>query len=93
MIDNTAPVLSTLTLKGNKLTGTASDGIGPIARFELALVGTKPFIPLAPSDGVFDQASESFAVDLTALVPPGPQQLVVRAFDAAGNRTSATISR
>ncbi len=93
VIDNTAPVLSTLTLKGNKLMGTASDGIGPIARFELALVGTKPFIPLAPSDGVFDEASESFDVDLTALVPPGPQQLVVRAFDAAGNRTSATISR
>ncbi len=92
-IDNTPPVFSNLTLVGDKLTGIASDGVGPIVRLEVALVGTKPFFPLAPSDGVFDQPSESFVVDIGSVVPAGPQQLVVRAFDAAGNRTSATISR
>jgi len=93
VIDNTAPVFSNLALKGNQLSGTAADGVGPIVRLEVALVGSKPFYPLAPSDGVLDEASEAFDADISALIPAGPQQVVVRAYDAAGNRTSATVAR
>jgi hypothetical protein len=92
-IDNTAPVLSNLALKGNRLTLTASDGIGPIARVEIALVGERSFYPLAPSDGILDEATEAFDADIAGLVPEGPQHIVVRAYDAAGNRTSATVTR
>jgi hypothetical protein len=94
LIDGTPPVLSKLTLKGNKLSGTASDGIGPIARIEVALVGAKSFYPVLPTDGVLDEATETFDVDVTGIVPDGPNQLVlVRTYDSAGNRTSATVSR
>ncbi|MBM4376799.1 MAG: hypothetical protein FJ095_17090 [Deltaproteobacteria bacterium] len=92
-IDNTAPVLSKLTLKGGRLSGTASDGIGPIARIEVAAVGDRPFFPLAPTDGVFDEATESFDVDISSVLTEGAQHLVVRVFDVSGNRTTATVSR
>src|SRR5207253_3885718 len=93
LIDNTPPVLAGLALKGNKLSGTATDGVGPITRIALQLVGQKPFYPVAPSDGVFDEASEAFDADVTGIVPDGPAMVVVRAYDAAGNRTSATVTR
>ncbi|MBM4360929.1 MAG: hypothetical protein FJ096_22750, partial [Deltaproteobacteria bacterium] len=92
-IDNTAPILSNLALKGNRLTLTAADGIGPLARIDMAIVGERSFYPLAPTDGILDEASETFDVDLAGLVPDGPQHIVIRAFDAAGNRTTATVSR
>lgn len=93
VIDNTPPVVSNLSLKGNRLTLTAADGIGPIARVEVALVGQKAFYPLAPVDGILDEASETFDIDVGGLVPEGPQMLVVRAYDDAGNTTSATVTR
>lgn len=93
VVDNTAPVLSKLTLKGTRLSGTAADGIGPIVRIDVAGVGDKPFYPLVPVDGVYDEASETFDVDLSSVMTEGTQHLVVRAFDSSGNRTTATVSR
>ncbi len=93
LVDNTPPVLSNLALKGPKLSGTASDGVGPISRIEMALVGSKAYYPILPKDGVLDQASESFEIDVTGVIPDGPQLVIVRAYDAAGNRVSATVSR
>jgi hypothetical protein len=93
LVDNTAPQLTRLTLNGSRLQGTASDGVGPIARVEFALVGDKSWFPLFPSDSVFDQASETFDVDVSAQVPTGPRLIVVRAYDQAGNRVTRTVSR
>ena len=93
VVDNTAPVLSGLAMAGNRLKGTASDQVGPIARLEFALVGTKSWFPIFPSDDVFDESSESFDVDVASLVPSGPHLVVVRAYDAAGNRVERTVSR
>jgi hypothetical protein len=92
LVDNTPPVLSQLTLRANRLSGTATDGAGPIARIEFSLVGSKSWRPLFPTDGVFDQATESFDGDLTGLLPPGPQVIVVQAFDSAGNRVTRSVS-
>lgn len=93
VVDNTAPVLNGLAMAGNRLKGTASDQVGPIARLEFALVGTKSWFPIFPTDDVFDEASEAFDVDVASLVPSGPHLVVVRAYDAAGNRIERTVSR
>jgi hypothetical protein len=93
IVDNTPPQLGKLTLTGNRLQGTASDGIGPIARIEFQVVGGKSWFPIFPTDAVFDQASEPFDVDVTNYVPTGPHLVVVRAFDSGGNSVSRTVSR
>jgi hypothetical protein len=93
LVDNTPPRITKLTLTGNRLQGSASDGLGPIARIEFALVGGKSWFPIFPSDSVFDQATESFDVDVSANVPTGPHLVVVRVYDAGGNRITRTVSR
>lgn len=92
LVDNTPPVLAGLQLQGMRLRGKATDGAGPIARIEFALVGSKTWLPLSPTDGVFDQPTESFDADLTGLVPPGPQIIAVRAYDEAGNRVTRSVT-
>lgn len=93
VVDNTAPVLTGLAIDGNRLRGTASDQVGPISRIEFALVGKKSWFPIFPKDNVFDEATEAFDVDVSSLVPSGPHLVVVRAYDAAGNRIERTVSR
>jgi hypothetical protein len=76
LVDNTAPVLGRLAFQGNRLQGNATDGVGPIARFEFAMVGSKDWRPLHPSDRVFDQPIESFDADLSgrAIVSNAPSR-------------------
>jgi hypothetical protein len=93
IVDNTPPQLTKLTLAGTRLQGTASDGIGPIARIEFQVVGGKSWFPVFPTDSVFDTATESFDVDVSNYVPTGPHLVVVRAFDSGGNSVSRTVSR
>ena len=44
-----------------------------------------------PSDGLFDETEEPFAVDITSLAP-GPHVLAVKAVDAEGNVGVGNIS-
>jgi len=92
-VDNTSPALTGLKLAGNKLTGTATDQLGPIAHIEFSLVGKKVWLPIHPTDGVFDEASETFDVDVSHHVPKGPHLVVVRAYDEAGNKVESTVGR
>ena len=93
VVDNTAPILSSLQLNGSRLQGTASDQVGPISRIEFALVGKKSWWPVFPKDAVFDDPTETFDVDVSNLVPSGPHLVVVRAYDANGNRVERTVAR
>jgi hypothetical protein len=87
LVDNTPPSFKTLAVQGRRLRGEAVDGLGPIARIEVAVDGRLLWRPLAAADGIFDTADESVDADLTPLLPvgPGPHIVAVRAFDAAGN--------
>ncbi|HSC89500.1 MAG TPA: hypothetical protein VLC09_19595 [Polyangiaceae bacterium] len=85
LVDNTAPVLSGLTVQGRKLSGKVRDGAGTIRRIELRVAGTEEWLPLDPSDGIFDEQDEDFSVDLSSAIPAGPQLVTVRAFDSASN--------
>lgn len=85
LVDNTAPRISGLAVQGRKLSGSASDGIGPVRRIEMRVAGQSEWIPVDPKDGVFDQATETFEIDLSGLVPDEGALLTVRVFDTAGN--------
>jgi hypothetical protein len=91
LVDNTPPVFRGLTLQGRRIRGHVVDGIGPIARIEIAVDGLPDWHPLAPADGVFDSADEAVDADVHALVPPGSHIVAIRAFDAAGNAVVANL--
>lgn len=93
LVDNSPPVFKTLAAQGRRLRAEVVDGLGPIARVEVAVDGGVVWRPLAPADGIFDTADETVDTDVTALVPPGPgpHVLAVRAYDAAGNAVVRTV--
>ena len=88
LVDNTPPFFKSLSLQGRRLRAEVADGLGPIARVDVAIDGRAEWRPLAPLDGIFDTADESIDTDLTPLLvglDSGPHIVAVRAFDAAGN--------
>lgn len=85
IVDNTPPTLVDLELTGKRLRGRAVDGVGPIQRIEVSVVGTHEWIPLAPRDSILDESVEAFDVSLAEWLPAGRRMLAVRAYDAANN--------
>ena len=85
VVDNTPPTLVALEAKGRHVTGTAVDGVGPIARIEMSVAGSGEWYPFYPRDGIYDQAREDFDVDVSALAPSGSPIVSVRIYDRANN--------
>jgi hypothetical protein len=85
IVDNTPPVFRTLAAQGRRIRGDAVDGVGPIARIDVAFDGRTEWRPFLPSDGVFDEPVEAFDFDVSTLVGQGSHQVAVRVFDQAGN--------
>jgi hypothetical protein len=86
-VDNTPPIFKSIAVVGHRLRAQVVDGIGPIARVEVAVDGRLEWRPVLPIDGIFDTADETIDADIAPLLPagPGPHLVAVRAFDAAGN--------
>jgi hypothetical protein len=85
-VDNAPPRFLLASVEGDKLHARVVDGLGPVARLEVAVDGKTKWTSLDPVDGVFDDADETFAVDLPRLAAPGVRHvLTLRAFDRAGN--------
>lgn len=91
LVDNTPPVWKSLELQGRKLRGEVVDGLGPIGRVEVSIAGSDEWRPLFPSDGIFDEPSESLDVDVSSVVPAGAHIVAVRAYDSAGNVVTRDI--
>lgn len=97
LVDNTPPAVVDLAANGVRISGRARDGIGPIARIEIAIDGGD-YRPIFPDDDLLDTRDERFSVDVTTLsgllrpIGPGSHIASVRAFDAAGNQAAAEIS-
>ncbi len=87
LVDNTPPVFKSIGIQGHRLRAEVVDGLGPIARVEVAIDGRLEWRPLGAADGIFDTADESVDADIAPLLPvgPGPHLVAVRAYDAAGN--------
>jgi hypothetical protein len=92
VVDNTAPVIEDLRIEGRKLRGVAVDGVGPIQRIELSVVGTDEWFPVFPQDRIFDQQRETIDADVSALVTKVPAILAVRVYDDANNSAVAHVS-
>jgi hypothetical protein len=91
LVDNTAPVIQGLTVNGRRATFKVTDGVGPIARVEVAVAGTDEWLPFEPLDGVFDDNVEAFDLDLSAVAPAGPALLTVRAYDQENNQVVGNV--
>jgi hypothetical protein len=84
-VDNTPPVFKGLKLVGRRIQGTVIDGVGPIERIEVSVVGSGEWYPFYPRDGIFDERQEDFDADVSSLVSGGPALLAIRAYDRANN--------
>jgi hypothetical protein len=91
VVDNTAPVIEGLTVNGRRATFKVTDGVGPIAHLEVAVAGTDEWLPFEPIDGVFDDNSETFELDLSTVSPAGPALLTVRAYDQENNQVVGNL--
>lgn len=85
LVDNTPPVIQALQRVGMRVRGKVVDGVGPIQRIEVTMAGRTEWFPLAPTDRIFDESTETFDVDMTSVLPPGRYLLTLRAYDAANN--------
>jgi len=92
LIDNTPPVFKQVTVAGQRIRGTVVDGVGPIARIDVS-VDPDPnlWIPFFPADGIFDDATEAFDLDVSSLISGGSRLVAVRVTDSAGNRVVRTV--
>ncbi len=85
VVDSTPPTMQDLSLVGRRLKLRAVDGIGPIQRVDVAVVGTDAWFPVDSVNGVFDEPNESIDADISAIVPKGKHLVAVRVYDTAGN--------
>jgi hypothetical protein len=91
LVDNTPPVVEGLKLVGKRVQGVALDGVGPIARIEIALAGSDEWTPFYPTDGIFDEQREEFDADVSKLVPAVPALLSLRVYDKANNSVVRSV--
>jgi hypothetical protein len=83
LIDNHAPHLEGLEVRGNRLTERAVDAAGVITRIELSIDGG-PWRMFFPSDDLLDTSDERFDIGLPTL-DSGSHIVAVRVTDLSGN--------
>jgi hypothetical protein len=91
LVDNTPPTVEGLKFVGRRLAAVVLDGVGPIQRAEVSVAGSDEWLPLLPTDGIFDEQREELDVDLTGVLPAGPALISVRAYDGADNFVVRTL--
>jgi hypothetical protein len=90
VVDNTRPDVIDLAARGPLVSGKVRDGASVITAVDYSIDG-EDWRPASPSDGLWDQRTEAFAVHLPASVGKGPHVVNVRALDAADNGGSGRI--
>jgi hypothetical protein len=90
LVDNTKPEVIDLGAKGPVVTGKVRDAASVITAVDYSIDG-EDWRPVSPSDGLWDQRTEAFALRLPASVTKGPHVVNVRALDGADNGGSARI--
>ena len=83
LIDNNKPVIKNLRVRGNEVTGIATDGFSVITDIAYSIDGAE-WVTVWPEDGFLDQTSESFKFVVKGL-DPGEHEIAVIAKDEGGN--------
>jgi hypothetical protein len=91
-IDNTRPVIETLSITYPRASARAQDALSTLAEMAYS-VDDGPWQLGACADGLFDDQVEDLRIDLPAGLPRGTHTLAVRVADSSGNvgSTSATF--
>lgn len=87
LVDNHAPMVEPLQVRGSTLRGQISDEVGPIRRLEVSVNGGT-YQLLHPVDGLLDSRRERFEWTLPAA---RPLIVSVRATDARGNQRTREL--
>jgi hypothetical protein len=90
LVDNTRPDVLELAAKGPVVTGKVRDAASVITAVDYSIDG-EDWRPVSPSDGLWDQRAEGFALRLPATVAKGPHVVNVRALDGADNGGTGRI--
>jgi hypothetical protein len=85
LLDATPPAIEGLVLAGRRLRLRAIDGVSPLQRLEISLVGSSAWYPLDPADGVWDEPNENVDADVSTIIPAGRHLIALRLYDSAGN--------
>ncbi len=84
LVDNTSPVLSNVRLQNGRLSFRAKDETSRIFRAQFR-INSGPWHNLSPSDGIFDQHTETVRFSIPESATTG-DLLQLRVYDEAGNQ-------
>jgi outer membrane protein assembly factor BamB len=85
LVDNTPPVIQNLRTAGRRIQGVIIDGVGPVQRIEVSVVGSDEWFPFFPKDGIFDEQREELDADVSLIAQQVPALLAIRVYDKANN--------
>jgi hypothetical protein len=90
LVDNTRPEVLNLQSHPPGVSGRARDATSLVSHIEFSVDG-EDWRPATPTDGLFDQRSEGFAIRLPDGLRRGPHVVNVRVWDGADNLGAARI--
>ena len=84
LVDNTAPRISQLTIKGTAVAFSAADSASRLIGVQVR-VDDETWKPVRPLDRILDSLSEKFSLTLPAALEKGVHLLQIRVVDESGN--------
>ena len=93
LVDNAPPELTVEQVVSDdsiKVSGEATDAWSAIGSIAYALDNNDQFVPVLPTDLIFDSTSEAWSATISDL-SPGPHVLTLRATDARGNSVYRSV--
>ena len=90
MVDRQRPSVATPSVKGSRVTATATDEGGYIHDAAYSIDGGR-FRTASAQDGVFDSPKEVVEFDLPDDLRPGTHRVVLRVRDASGNLATIPV--
>jgi len=91
LVDNTKPEVVGLEVRYPFVAGRARDKFSVITELVYSVDGGE-WLPVFPTDGIFDAPVESFGFRIAKILEPGEHTVAVRARDEAGNYGVAQVS-